>query len=165
MFIEDIATVVDNDLPLIRKLTWDFLKKQEYERFSFRELMGVSYEAARQAWGTFKPELGCVFATHCRNRIKHALQDYAAGRDRTVNSIEFRPERYAAAWGEPDAEREGHSKKSRPVVIDRYYENGVLVRVYSPGPYRSECTASQRLGRGHQPARQGHSHPNRSAIR
>ena len=143
----DAAEIVNNHLRLIRNLTWDFLKKQEYERFSLRELMGVSYEAARQAWETFKPELGYVFATHCRKRIKHALNDYAGDRDRTVQKMELRPKRYAAAWGDPDAVTAKPPKGGRPLLYDEYYdENGNKVRQLTAGPYRSNAQLLRGLG-------------------
>jgi hypothetical protein len=70
---DDTANNVDNHLPLIRKLVWTFIKKQERDRFSFRELMPVAYMAARQAGETFNPDLGFQFATHCRKRVQFGL--------------------------------------------------------------------------------------------
>jgi hypothetical protein len=144
MFI-DGAKIVDDHLPLIRKLVWDFIKRQG-EGVSYEELMPVAYEAARQAWETFDPGRGCVYATHCRRRIRHALLDYVGDRNRVVKDMEITEKRYARAWGDPDAKPRGRTKKTRPLVEAVSYENGNRVTRYATGPYRSSPQLIRGLG-------------------
>jgi hypothetical protein len=142
------AQIVDAHLPLIRKLVWEFIKRQEEGRFSFRELMPVAYEAARKAMGTFDPGLGFVFATHVRKRLQYALNDYAGDRDRTVPKMELRQKRYSDAWGDPDAKRAEPPKVARPLLFNEFDDgNGNRVRRYTEGPYRSNPQLIRGLGK------------------
>lgn len=131
----DAAKIVDDHLPLIRKLVWEFVKRHG-DGVGYYELEAVAYEAARQAGETFNPNLGFAYATHCRKRIRFALIDYVGDRNRVVKDLEFRPKQYTAAWGDPDAEKKPW-KGGRPVLLDEWFENGIRVRRYTPGPYKS----------------------------
>ena len=145
MFI-DSAKIVDDHLPLIRKLVWNFIKRH-VDGVNYGELEAVAYEAARKAWDTFDPSKGFVYATHCRKRIRFALLDYVGDRNRVIKDVEFRPERYASAWGDPDAKTKERPKKApRPEIEAVFYEGGNKVTRYAPGPYRSNPELLRGLG-------------------
>ena len=131
----DAAKIVDDHLPLIRKLVWEFIKRHG-DGVGYYELEAVAYEAARQAGETFNPNLGFAYATHCRKRIRFALIDYVGDRNRVVKDLEFRPKQYTTAWGDPDAEKKPWNG-GRPVLLDEWFENGIRVRRYTPRPYKS----------------------------
>ena len=145
----DAAKIVDDHLPLIRKLVWEFIKRHG-DGVGYYELEAVAYEAARQAGETFNPNLGFAYATHCRKRIRFALIDYVGDRNRVVKDLEFRPKQYTTAWGDPDAEKKPW-KGGRPYSLTNGSRTGsasgatLLDRINPTNPF---CEATARSPAG-----------------